>query len=244
MNKTITLLSILCFTSLVACKNLDKGTNNAPDTVTTLSATDYKSKLAATSSHNLIDVRTPQEFAANHLEGAQNINVHGADFEQKVKLLDASKPVFVYCKSGVRSSQAADIMLKNGLEVYNLEGGILQWQAQGYPAEMEEKSSNTRYTMDTYNKAVSASGLVLVDFFATWCGPCKMMDPHIKAIKKEKGDALTVVKVDTDKSQEVATHFKINAIPMVKLYKDGKEVYNKVGYHTKEELEALLQKHN
>lgn len=244
MNKTLTLLSILCLSSLMACKNLDKGTKSAPETVTTLTAIDYKSKLAATKSGNLIDVRTPQEFAMNHIKGAQNINVHDADFEQKVKLLDASKPVFVYCKSGVRSSQAADIMLKNGLEVYNLDGGILQWQAQGYAVEMDKKSLNTGYTMETYNKAVSASGLVLVDFFATWCGPCKMMDPHIKAIKKEKGDALTVLKVDTDKSQEVAKHFKINAIPMVKLYKDGKEVYNKVGYHTKEELEALLQKHN
>ena len=66
------------------------------------------------------------------------------------------------------------------------------------------------------------------------------MAPHIEAMKKKHGDKLTILKVDTDKSVEVSNYFKINAIPLVKIYKGGKEVYDKTGYHTAEELDGLL----
>ena len=68
------------------------------------------------------------------------------------------------------------------------------------------------------------------------------MAPHVEAMKEKYGDKLTVLKVDTDKSVQVSEHFKINAIPLVKLYKNAKEVYDKTGYHSAEELDALLAK--
>ncbi|MEN8696880.1 MAG: thioredoxin, partial [Bacteroidia bacterium] len=99
------------------------------------------------------------------------------------------------------------------------------------------------YTLAAYNEAVQAGKVVLVDFYAPWCGPCKMMAPHIETMKEKYGDNLVILKVDTDKSLEVSSHFKINAIPLIKVYKDGKEVYDRTGYHTAEELEALLNKY-
>jgi len=70
-----------------------------------------------------------------------------------------------------------------------------------------------------------------------------MMAPHIEALKEKYNDQLTVLKVDTDKSAEVSQHFGISGIPLVKLYKNGKEVYDKTGYHSQEELQALLDKY-
>ena len=96
--------------------------------------------------------------------------------------------------------------------------------------------------MEEYNAVIDTSGLVLVDFYADWCGPCKMMAPHVKTMQEKYGEKLTVLKVDTDKSPAVSAHFNITGIPLVKVYLNGKEVYDKIGYHTAEELDAVLSK--
>lgn len=209
---------------------------------TTIEAKSFAEKIDK-SDYTLLDVRSPEEFATNHLANASNMNVNGPDFEQKAALLDKGKDVLVYCKSGARSAKAAGILSKMGFTVYDLKGGILEWQSKGYDVIVAAPKSSSQYTLASYNEATKAGKVVLVDFYATWCGPCKMMAPHIDAMKANYGDKLVVLKVDTDKSIEVSQHFKINAIPLVKLYKDGKEVYDKTGYHSAEDLKALLSKH-
>ncbi|MDB4161066.1 thioredoxin domain-containing protein [Bacteroidia bacterium] len=193
--------------------------------------------------YTLVDVRSPEEFATNHLENASNINVNGSDFAQKAALLDKSKDVLVYCKSGGRSAKAAVQLKEMGYKVYDLKGGILRWKAEGYKIIADTKKTNSGYTLARYNEAVSSGKVVLVDFYAPWCGPCKAMAPHIETMKKKYGDEVLVLKVDTDKSIEVSGHFQINAIPLIKIYKDGTEVYDKTGYHSEEELAALLSKY-
>ncbi len=80
----------------------------------------------------LIDVRTEEEFAVNHLKNAQNICVTSPDFKQKVASLDKEKPVYVYCKKGGRSAKAASILKDMGFtKVYDLQGGITSWQEEG-----------------------------------------------------------------------------------------------------------------
>ena len=242
MNKMkLGILSLLLIV-LSACGASNDGSKLNEKTL--LTAQEFGDKINTLKTFNLIDVRSPEEYAMSHIVKAQNINVNGQDFNLKADLLDKEIPVLVYCKSGSRSQTAASILRKKGLTVYELDGGIIKWQGDGLAVETNVKTSNSSYTMALYNEAVSIKGLVLVDFYATWCGPCKMMAPHIDALKKKYESTLKVLKVDTDKSQEVSKYFKINAIPMVKLYKDGKEVYNKVGYHTQEELQALLDKHS
>ena len=227
-------LSLLALVLLAAC-GASKTENTAID------AKEFSEKLASTE-HTLVDVRSPEEFATNHLKGASNINVNGADFAQKAALLDKDKEVLVYCKSGGRSAKAAEQLRSMGYRVYDLKGGILNWQSQGLEVVADAKKSNSGFTLASYNEAVKSGTVVLVDFYATWCGPCKMMAPHVEAMQQKYGDDLVVLKVDTDKSVEVSQHFKINAIPLIKIYKDGKEVYDKTGYHTAEDLDALLSK--
>ena len=200
----------------------------------------FESKIKTEENHVLIDLRTPEEFASNHIKGAININVNSSNFSDKIKLLDKSNTVLVYCKSGGRSAKAFNSLQTSCYTVYELKGGLLKWQAAGLPVEVSSTKLKSGYTLESYNNAVSENSLTLVDFYATWCWPCKMMAPHIESLKTKYGDKISIVKVDTDKSMEVSRHFKISAIPLIKIYKEGKEVYNKIGYHTENELEAAF----
>ncbi|MDT0650381.1 rhodanese-like domain-containing protein [Autumnicola edwardsiae] len=77
----------------------------------------------------LIDVRTPKEFIEDHIQNARNINFYDSRFMTNVKNLDKDQPVFIYCRSGARSSRAARKMIKQGFtKIYDLKGGFLAWQ--------------------------------------------------------------------------------------------------------------------
>ena len=80
----------------------------------------------------LVDVRTQEEYEVSHLKNAQNICVTSDDFKEKVATLDKQKPVYVYCKKGGRSAQAATILKEMGFtKVYDLQGGIASWKEEG-----------------------------------------------------------------------------------------------------------------
>ncbi len=80
--------------------------------------------------HQIVDVRTPEEYAESHIEGAVNFNIYDDDFSSKIATLDRQKPVYVYCKSGKRSGKAAKILIDEGFdEVFDLKGGFDGWPA-------------------------------------------------------------------------------------------------------------------
>jgi rhodanese-related sulfurtransferase len=82
----------------------------------------------------LVDVRTPNEFKMGHINKALNINYYDQDFSQQISKLDKSKPIYVYCRSGVRSKYSSEILKKLGFKnIYNLKGGILNWNANNLP---------------------------------------------------------------------------------------------------------------
>ncbi|MBO8177286.1 MAG: thioredoxin [Bacillus sp. (in: Bacteria)] len=86
-------------------------------------------------------------------------------------------------------------------------------------------------------------GLVLVDFWAPWCGPCKMISPVLDEIDAEMGDKVKVVKVNVDENQETAGKFGVMSIPTLFVMKDGEVVDKVIGYQPKEALVELLNKH-
>ncbi len=85
-----------------------------------------------------------------------------------------------------------------------------------------------------------ASGLFLVDFYADWCGPCRMMAPVLDEVDAEYGDKLTVAKVDVDANQRVAAKFQITSIPTLIVLKDGQEVARSVGMKDKAAIKQML----
>ena len=84
----------------------------------------------------LVDVRTPNEYKSGHITGAININYYDQDFSTQIAALDKSKPIYVYCRSGVRSKYSSEILKKLGFKkIYNLKGGILNWSTNKLPLE-------------------------------------------------------------------------------------------------------------
>jgi rhodanese-related sulfurtransferase len=104
------------------------------DGVQKLSVADYEKKLNETSNEIIVDVRTPEEYQSGHLVNATLINYYDSDFKEQISKLDKSKPVYVYCKAGVRSAKAANILRESGFkEVYDLQGGFDAWSGAGKP---------------------------------------------------------------------------------------------------------------
>ena len=87
------------------------------------------------------------------------------------------------------------------------------------------------------------NGVALVDFWATWCGPCRMQSPVIEQLDQEMGDKVAFNKVDVDENQATAAKFGIMSIPTLLIKKDGQVVDTLVGYHPKEAIEAKLNQY-
>lgn len=84
----------------------------------------------------VLDVRTPEEFAAGHIAESTNVDFHAPDFLDRLEGLDKDAPYFVYCRSGNRSAATIDAMRELGFtEIYELGGGIITWAEEGYPLE-------------------------------------------------------------------------------------------------------------
>ena len=88
--------------------------------------------------------------------------------------------------------------------------------------------------MNNFNEQIK-EGVVLVDFFATWCGPCKMQSPVLEELKEDRSD-VKVIKIDVDQETEIAREYGVMSIPTLILFKDGKEVAKNVGFMPKELL--------
>lgn len=96
--------------------------------LTVLNSTQYEQAITE-NNVTIIDVRTPSEYKGGYIKNAQNINVQSGDFKTKMQNFDKEKPIYIYCRSGARSANAARIMEEMGFtEIYDLKGGILSWK--------------------------------------------------------------------------------------------------------------------
>ncbi len=95
----------------------------------------------------------------------------------------------------------------------------------------------------TFRDLITSGKPVLVDFFATWCGPCKMMTPVLSEIKRELGDKLTIVKVDVDKQPDLAQALSVQGVPTFVLFKDGQPLWRQSGAMSEAQLKGFLQPH-
>lgn len=94
--------------------------------------------------------------------------------------------------------------------------------------------------MAKFSEIINGKKPVLIDFFAEWCEPCKMMSPILKQVKKDIGDTAIILKVDVDKNQELASKFQIRGVPTLLLFKEGKILWRQSGVVQKNELVNLL----
>lgn len=97
--------------------------------------------------------------------------------------------------------------------------------------------------MEKFEDLIKSPVPVLVDFFAEWCGPCKAMKPVLEELKSIVGEKARIVKIDVDKHQELATTYRIQAVPTFILFKDGEAVWRHSGIIHSTDLQQVIEKH-
>ncbi|MFQ3238141.1 MAG: thioredoxin 1 [Olleya marilimosa] len=90
--------------------------------------------------------------------------------------------------------------------------------------------------MSKFSEIINQDQPVLVDFFAEWCGPCKTMSPILKDVKDNLKDRVSIIKIDVDKNQELASKYQVRGVPTLLLFKNGKQVWRQSGVLQKNEL--------
>jgi rhodanese-related sulfurtransferase len=205
-----------------------------------LNADEFEKGIAK-DSIQILDVRTVGEFNSGHIKNALWADWNNdSEFERRTSFIDKKKPVYVYCLAGGRSASAANMLRKKGFEkVYELAGGINAWNAKN--KILEGKTSEKQMAITAYDSAIVAKKTVLVDFGATWCPPCKKMEPIIASVLKKYGTEITLLKVDGGKDEDLLKKYKVTTLPVFIIYKDGKEVWRRDGVATEAELEAALK---
>ena len=95
--------------------------------------------------------------------------------------------------------------------------------------------------MSNFDTIIQSEKPVLVDFFATWCGPCKMLSPILREVKDSLGDTVSIIKIDVDKNQELADALRIKGLPTLMIYKEGQMVWRQSGELDANTLISLVQ---
>jgi len=195
----------------------------------------------STTHPQLLDVRTAGEYQQGHLADALQADwTKREEFTERVKYLDKNKPLLVYCASGGRSGQAAEWLSAQGFsQVINLSGGMIAWKQAGLPvvAAGDTKQMSTA----EYNQLIHSAEVVLVDFGAEWCPPCKKMEPVLASLQKEMGKKFTLVKVDGGRDTDLMKLNGVTALPVFIVYKNGQVVYRGDGVQEKATLQKYLQ---
>jgi thioredoxin len=211
-------------------------------TKTNLSATEFADKIKELPTAPILDVRTPNEFSKGHLANALNYDWNGKEFEKQIAPLDKSKPVFVYCLSGGRSSAAANKMRSAGFkEVYELSGGIMKWRGENLPETTNNTVASKGMTKQQFAELLNSDKLVLIDFYADWCAPCKKMKPYLEEISKDMADKVVVIRINADDNQTLCKELKIDALPVLQLYKNKTLTWENTGFIEKVEVVKQLK---
>ena len=222
---------------IIGCTSRSTETSN-----TVLSPSLFAEKIKVIPSPTIIDVRTPAEFANGHVKEAMNYDWNGNEFDKQIASLEKSKPVFIYCLSGGRSSAAADKMRAEGFkEVYEMEGGLMKWRAANLPETTNGEATPKGLNKQQFDALLETNKLVLVDFYADWCAPCKKMKPYIDEISKEMADKVLVVSINTDENQALCKELNIDAIPVLQIYKAKSLVWSNTGFIEKKAVVTQLQ---
>lgn len=97
--------------------------------------------------------------------------------------------------------------------------------------------------MSEFSEIIASSKPTLVDFFATWCGPCRMQGPILEEVKNRVGDKANIIKIDIDKNQQLAAHYRVQSVPTLIMFKNGEAVWRTVGVQQADLLESKIYEH-
>jgi thioredoxin 1 len=98
-------------------------------------------------------------------------------------------------------------------------------------------------TTETFGSIIKGNKPVLVDFFATWCGPCKMMPPILEQVNKQLGEQVRIIKIDVDKNQQLASELNVSSVPTLAIFKQGEIKWRQPGVQQAGTLVSLLKQY-
>ena len=187
----------------------------------------------------ILDVRTAGEYQSGHIANALQANwLDPKEFKNRTQHLDKSKMIYIYCQSGGRSASAQAALMEAGFKVVNLEGGMSNWRMQQMPVEGVGNTVQMRVV--DFDKVLQTNQYVLVDIGAIWCPPCRKMQPIMDALKQTPPKPFYFLAVDGGQDIEVMKSVKADDLPTFILYKNGVEVWRKVGVAPKEDFEKAF----
>ncbi|RYU96734.1 redoxin domain-containing protein [Emticicia agri] len=230
------------YTCLIFISILGAACSQGQSQSTNLPADTFSEKIKELANETVLDVRTPEEFAKGHLTDAKNINWRDTNFAARIEGMDKSNPVFVYCLSGARSAAAAKKMREMGFkEVYELDGGIMKWRAANLPETTEGSTKPEGMSQQQFNQLIDSDKLVLIDFYADWCEPCKRMEPYLKEIASDMKAQVEVIRINADDNQALCKSLGVDALPVLQLYKNKTIQWSNVGFIEKKDVVKQLQ---
>ncbi|MBW4359785.1 thioredoxin domain-containing protein [Flavobacterium taihuense] len=194
----------------------------------TLQLDSFSAKIKEQTKPQIIDARSPEEFAIDHINGSVNFNLETENYAKHTAQLDKTKPVFIYSIGTFRSGQLAKELLKNGFsEVHDLEGGIAAWIGGGKPYYFNSKN---KLSLVEYQKVIADNKTVLVDIGSRYCGACKKVKPVLETIKAQYGENVKIVEIDLEENPQVIADLKaVKVFPTLILYQKGTIVFKKDG---------------
>jgi thioredoxin len=232
----------IIFTTVVLLFNSCTSGQSTPSDNSSVSAAEFSKKIAELPDAPLIDVRTPGEFSQSHLKNAVNYDISTNEFASQIASLDKSKPVLIYCLSGSRSTYAVSYMKSQGFkQVYELNGGMMRWRAANLPETTDKTVASTGMSKQQFDNLLVTDKLVLVDYYADWCAPCKKMKPYLDEISRDMADKVVVVRINADESRALCKELKIEAIPVLQIYKNKTLIWSNTGFIEKEAVVKQLK---
>ena len=97
--------------------------------------------------------------------------------------------------------------------------------------------------MENFNDIIKSGKLTLVDFYATWCGPCKMMHPVLEQLKEDLGDSIRIIKIDVDKNEAISAQYRIMSVPTFMLFKNGEALWRQSGTIRFVDFKNIISQH-
>lgn len=243
MMKT-TMFATLIFMAMGACSQQPSKTTGKSVTVENLSTAAFESRLKSTPAKIVLDVRTDEEFNGGHLQGAVNMDVNDPSFGDRLKQLDTTQPVFVYCLAGGRSARAAEILKDMGFPaVYNMEGGMSRWTYENRAVESPAGAMEKGMKKADFEAMMAGikDTLVLVDFWAKWCAPCRKIMAYLPEIEQANAGKLKVVKINYDDNPRLVKELSLDNVPYLFLYRNGKSLWQQSGYIESDALKATIK---
>jgi rhodanese-related sulfurtransferase/thiol-disulfide isomerase/thioredoxin len=230
------LKTILLATLVVASGAVKAQTVQANPPLLSLEA--FAAKLQHVKNAQILDARSAEEFAQNHIKEAVNVDAKAAGYQQGLDALVKDNPTFVYSIANGRSSVLSKELREKGFkEVYELPGGLANWIGSGYPIISTTKKG-VSLSKAQFTELTASSDLVLVDFGSKYCGACKKLVPVLDSLKARTGFTPKIISIEVYDNTALARELKVNVLPTLVLYQNKKEVWKKQGFSSVAQIEA------